>query len=250
MLAKVGDDGFGTELIAGLRGAGVNAEAVERVAGEATGVALIMVGADGENAISVASGANATADAAWIDRHESLIAAAKVCLFQLEIPQETVAHGIEVCRRHGVLTVLDTAPVPAEPLAGLFAADVVSPNAGEAELLTGVRPTGSDAASIQKVIDGLRERGAKRVVLKLGGQGAVAFENGRVEHVVAHHVEAIDTTAAGDAFTAALGVALMRGHSLFEATRYANGAGGAACTVMGAQPSMPSAATVQSLLDT
>ncbi|MFQ6048692.1 MAG: PfkB family carbohydrate kinase, partial [Phycisphaerae bacterium] len=91
-------------------------------------------------------------------------------------------------------------------------------------------------------------RGARRVVLKLAERGALVFDGDRFEHVPGHRIVPVDTTAAGDAFTAALGVGRARGQSLAEAARFANAAGAAACTKFGAQPSMPTPGEVEALL--
>ncbi len=129
----------------------------------------------------------------------------------------------------------------------LFASlDVLSPNESETEALTGrsIRTLSETYAAA----DLLREMGARQVVLKLGGRGALWLADGIEQHVPAFPIEPVDTTAAGDAFTAALTVSLASGREMPEALHYANAAGALACLTLGAQPSMPTAAAVQEFL--
>jgi ribokinase len=247
MIGRVGADAFGDELRKSLGDAGVDISHIQTTPNMSTGIALIIVEKSGQNAICVASGANRALAPADVDAHQRVLAGAKVCLMQLEIPIDTVVHTIQVCRRHGVETIVDTAPATANLPRALFGADIVTPNAGEAERLTG-EPIGAHAKEAKAVAAALIQAGCRRVVLKLGPDGAVAFDGSAFTQVDGHKVTAVDTTAAGDAFTAALAVARARGESLGEAIRYANAAGAIACTRFGAQPSMPTARELGELL--
>jgi ribokinase len=174
-----------------------------------------------------------------VERAADVIALADALLVQLEVPLEAVAAAIAIAKSRGVLTVLDPAPAPAGPLPPeLFAVDVLSPNQTEAEALTGIAVASpADAARAAAALHAL---GARLVAIKLGEQGALASDGqGHVTHLSAPQVEAIDTTAAGDAFTAALAVALVAGRPLAEATRMACAAGSLATTRRGAQDAMP-----------
>ncbi len=249
LIGRVGDDDFGERLLMSLRGNRVDVEQVVVTEGAPTGVALIVVDESGENAICVASGANFRVSPDDLDAAEETLRSARVCLLQLELPVETVLHAIKLCREFGVETVLDPAPAPADPPPGLFTADIVSPNAGEAEALTG-ETLATHAKEAKAVAAALAQRGARQIVLKLGAGGALVFDGSRFEQIRAHRIKPVDTTAAGDAFTGALAVGRARGQSLFEATRLANAAGALACSKFGAQPSMPTAAEVEKLLRT
>ncbi len=245
MIGRVGDDAFGARLGEGLRGEGIDTRFVTTTREEASGVAMIVVAASGENAICVASGANFMVAPTDVDAAEDMIASAEACVLQLELPVETVAHAIRLCRKYDVETILDPAPAVADPPDALFEADVVSPNESEAGILLAGE---ASSVSPRAIAETLHRRGAAHVVLKLGARGAAVFSDGRFEIVPGHEVEVVDTTAAGDAFTAALAVARARGHDWLDATRYANAAGALACTRFGAQPSMPTADAVRSLL--
>ena len=248
MLGRVGADAFGRDQLGHLQESGIDIRMVKVLEGSATGVALIVVDEHGENAICVASGANHDLSADDVEAVADEIAAAQVCLLQLELPVATVVRAIELCRRLKVTSILDTAPAPSSAARELFQADIISPNTSEAELLTGMEIDAGNDQSVRAVAERLMELGARQVVLKLGSAGAAIFNGQAFERIPGYRVEAIDTTAAGDAFTAALGVAIARGESLATATRFANGAGAAACLTLGAQPSMPSRETVERLI--
>jgi ribokinase len=247
LIGRVGDDDFGERLLMHLRINRVDIKRVVVTEGVATGVALIVVDESGENAICVASGANYKLTPHDLDAAEDAFRTARVCLLQLEVPVPTVLHAIQLCRRHATETILDPAPAMANPPRGLFDADIVSPNAGEAELLTG-ETLAAHAKEAKAVAAAFAQRGARQVVLKLGSHGALVFDGARFEQINGHRIQPVDTTAAGDAFTGALAVGRARGQTLFEAARLANAAGAAACSKFGAQPSMPGAADVERFL--
>lgn len=245
MIGRVGSDAFGERLLAGLRENGVDVAHVQTTPGAASGIAMIVVADDGENAITVASGANFQVTPADVDAAAEALRAARVCLLQLELPMPTVLHAIETCRRLGVEVVLDPAPAPAGPAPdALFQADIVTPNESEAAQLTGLTPDAEPGA----IIRALTGRGCRTVVLKRGAEGAHLYSPEADRPVPGFQVKPVDTTAAGDAFTAALAVARAQGRPLEEAVRFANAAGALACTRLGAQPSLPTAAEVKRLL--
>jgi ribokinase len=245
MVGRVGDDDFGQQLLAGLKDDGIDVSYVKQTEATASGIAVIQVADSGENAITVASGANYQLSPADIDAAESAIRNARVCVLQLEIPLETVVHTIRFCRKHGVETILDTAPAPSGGVPdGLFEAEIVSPNESEAASLTGLR----DAENPTVIAAELHRKGCKSVVLKLGQRGAYISEDGSATAQPGFSIQPVDTTAAGDAFTGALAVGRARGLALGEAVRYANAAGALACTIRGAQPSMPTHQQVEQLI--
>lgn len=246
MIGRVGDDLFGGQLIDALRQRGVRTDLVQPTAGSTSGLALIGVESSGQNAIIVIGGANQRLSPDDVREREAAIAAADALLVQLEVPLETVAAAMEIARRSGVRAVLDPAPATRLPNA-LFAVDLISPNQTEAEAFTGlVVRSPSDAA---RAAAALHQQGVRQVVIKLGEQGALASEaGGEAIHVPAPVVTVVDTTAAGDAFTAALAVALIEGQPLEKATRFACAAGSLATTREGAQEAMPTREEVERLI--
>ncbi len=246
----VGDDDYGRELMRSLREAGVNAAGV-KVSGRArTGVALIAVERGGQNQIVVATGANAELSPEDVAAAESVIASAQAVLLQLEVPMATVAAAVALARRHGVRCVLNPAPAPsAPPPRELRAVDVICPNEFEAAALTGVVADSLDGAREQ--VRHLLADGPSLAVVTLGVRGAMAGERGgEMWHTPAFPVEAVDATAAGDAFVAALTVALCEGRGAREAVAFAASAGALATTRPGAQPSLPSREEVECLMQT
>jgi len=245
MVGRVGDDDFGRRLREELRSSGVNDDHVLTTPDVASGIAMIVVEESGENAITVASGANFAVTPADVDAAEAVMRKAKICLLQLELPIETVLHTIDLCRRHEVETILDTAPAPTPPVPeGLFGANIITPNESEAAALTGL-PVDAEP---QSVADALRAKGCETVVLKLGQRGSHVFTSDGDFSAAGFKIEPVDTTAAGDAFTAALAFARAAGQTPADAARFANAAGALACTRLGAQPSMPTHTQVLELI--
>jgi ribokinase len=248
MIGRVGNDEFGASLKSGLTAEGINVEHVQTTDNASTGVAFIIVDAQGENSIVVASGANFRVTPDDIYTHERLFTEADIVLLQLELPCQTVRAAIELARRHRVRTVLDPAPAMKQFPDELCNVDVISPNVSEAEILTGKKAV---EERIDKLVaSDLIQRGAKNAVLKLGSRGSmVVCGDGHMYRVPPYKVEVVDTTAAGDAFTAALAVSLGCGKGLHEAAKVANAAGALACSKFGAQSAMPTAFQVKMLMD-
>lgn len=250
MIARVGDDAFGTSLCAGLLDAGINVDAVFRTPDTASGAALIVVDREGRNAICVAPGANAALSVEDVRAARALIAGADALLVQFETPLDAVVEALRVARDTGVRTFVDPAPAPTAPLSelppGLFHADMVTPNESEASALSGIDVC--DMESALAAGRALRAIGARTAVVKLGGRGCV-WVGPEGEYVVpAFPVQTVDSTAAGDAFSAALAVAIGRGDDVHKALRFASAAGALKCTKMGAQPGLPTDEQVRCFL--
>lgn len=247
LLGRVGDDDFGRAAISNLVAAGIAADALLTTPGVPSGVALIFVAQGGQNMIALSPGANARLSAADVDGAWSRLRTAGVLLLQLEVPIEANLRAVELAKRDGVRVVLNPAPAPGEPLptALLEGADVVVPNEAEARSLTGVDVSDLDGA--ERAARRLREMGPRAAIVTLGERGALVHDGEVATHVPALDVEAVDATAAGDAFCGALGVALARGDSLLEAARFATTAAAFAVTLPGAQASMPTLADVERL---
>jgi len=244
-LGRVGDDAFGERLRRNLADCGVDTESLATVPGAASGVALILVDAAGQNTIVVTPGANARLSPADVDAERRLVAEADAVLLQLEIPPETVARTLQLARHAGTLAVVDAGPPRGTPEEALFACDVLSPNQAEAATLLGLNPAHADPETMAAE---LLDRGPRAVVLKAAQRGAVVADHNGVRWAPPFRIDPVDTTAAGDAFTAALTVEIVKGATLDDAARVANAAGAFACTRLGAQPSMPTADDVAAIL--
>ena len=247
IIARVGDDVFGSQLLDSLRAYDVDCNDVMVTEDCPSGTATIIVDGIGENTIVVAGGANARLTPDDVFTRADLFAPADVVLLQLELPLPTVRAAKDLAARHRCKVVLDPAPAPASLGHELCEVDVLTPNMVEAEHITGHR-AGEDRAERNTALD-LLALGAEAVVLKLGARGSlVANNNGQLARLRAYKVDIVDTTAAGDAFTAALGVAIGRGEELVAAARFANAAGALACTRLGAQQAMPTLDEVSMLM--
>jgi ribokinase len=244
MVGQVGADGHGAWLKQHLADGGVDVSCVAADPASATGVAVILIDASGQNEIVLAPGANGTFTTDRLRAAEGLIGSAAFVLLQLEIPLETVEKVAEIARRGGALVILDPAPARDIPDELLAAADYVTPNETELAILTG--ETGPMA--LRDGAAALRARGARTVIVKAGAQGALLIGEAREYFWPAIAVDAVDTTAAGDAFNAAFAVALTAGQNEDAAGRFATAAAACSVTHAGAQTGMPTRDEVEFLL--
>ena len=224
MVGRVGADAQGAWLREGLWTERVDVEHVREDRVAPTGVAMIAVDARGENTIVVSPGANARVDARDVAAASDVVRGAEVVLVQHEVPAEAVAAAIDTA---GGTVVLN--PAPARGLAAPV--DVLVPNRGELETLAGDR---GDPVTLARSITA-----ARAVVVTLGEEGAIVVEGDRAERVRAPHVEAVDSTGAGDAFCGALAEAMAGGATVVEAARWAVRVAAVSVTRPGAQGGLP-----------
>jgi ribokinase len=242
LLARVGDDGHGRLLLDSLRSAGVDSVGV-LVGGAPTGVALITVDPSGDNSIVVSPGANGRLTPEDVRAAGSLFHASRVVSAQLEIPLETVV-AVAASLSPDSRFVLNPSPPRPLPAVLLAACDPLIVNEHEAKVILGDSAIGDDPEDWARV---LLAKGPRSVVVTLGAEGALVASKDGVSRVASVKVDAVDTTGAGDAFTAALAYRLGTGASLEEAAAYAARVGAAAVTKEGAQVSFPTAEEVDAL---
>ena len=264
-VGAVGDDAFGDEARAALAREHVDVSTLATIEGASTGVALILVGRDGENLISVASGANATLDPRAVEAAFERIGVrdGDVVLVCHESPTATVRETLRIGRRRGARMILNQAPAGGIDRTILHLADVINPNQGELLTLaaTDVRRSGRSAGSgpgaaadIARAARALLESSAagpgvgEAVIVTLGPAGALLVTAGVTVDVPSMAVRAADTTGAGDAFNGALAAGLVAGLPLEEATRRAVVAGALATTRVGAREGMPTATELETAL--
>ncbi|HVC89305.1 MAG TPA: ribokinase [Acidobacteriaceae bacterium] len=253
MIGKLGSDLFGERLRAQLQSAGVGMAGVETVEGS-SGIAAITVAATGENSIVVTQGANAAVSPLYVEQHRSLIRSAGLVLAQLEIPIESVERLAELCFQERVPLMLDPAPAQALPPSLLRRIRWLTPNETEADFYVGrvaddLGQGSVDARVLRETARSLLAQGPGGIILKLGPRGAYLAADGVEQLLHAMPVEAVDTTAAGDALNGAFAVGLMLGKSALESARFAVAAASVSVTRAGAQPSMPTFAEVSRMLD-
>jgi ribokinase len=237
MIAAVGSDLLGVETVKNFNSSGIGTSAVRVIPGVATGAALILVAADGENRIIVAKGANDLLTPADVDAATAQLAAADMVLLQFEVPLETVYHTIRLAKAHGVRCIVNPAPaLPADP-AALALADYLILNETEAEAIGGRGVQSPE--DVNACVDALLARGFPRVVLTLGSRGAVLACASKRVHVPAFPVATTDTTGAGDAFIGSLAVFLSEGRAEEEAITRANLYAALSTTRTGTQKSFP-----------
>lgn len=246
MVGCVGDDVFAPRLRHGLQSNRVDISHVSDIRGCSSGVAIIGVEDSGQNCITVVPGANAHLTPAHLKQAEDVFQGASVVLLQLEIPVDTVLAAMNIARQHGLLIIFDPAPAKNFLPPQILDVDVVCPNETEAQMLTGIAiHNEGDAARAARR---LCEMGAKNSVITLGDRGVLWCSQHQVEMIEAFDVNAVDSTAAGDAFAAALGLRMAEGAEFPEAVRFACAAGAVAASREGAQPAMPSRDDVEQLL--
>ena len=243
MIGRVGADEGGRILRQALEAAGVDTSHLATTPDVPNGVALIAVGADGDNSIVVSPGANGRLSVADVEAAGDLLDAAAVTLVQLEVPVDAVAAAARIA---GGIVVLNPAPAPSSPLPARLseAVDVIVPNQTELALLAGHH----GPVDVATAADLARRLPVPTAVVTLGALGALAVSQGSVTHVEAPEVTPVDATAAGDSFCGALADALVRGEAIVDAVHWAVRVGAATTLRGGAQPSLPTAVEVAALL--
>jgi ribokinase len=220
MIARIGDDLFGTATLQNFATYGIDTSHVLVTPGVSTGVAPIFVDSAGQNRILVIKGANDRLVPADIDAASDLLRRADVIVLQLEVPLETVYYTLRFARERGIRAILNPAPGQTIDLREAGNADYLIPNESEAEALTGM--TVSDLDGSRKSALTLIERGARRVILTLGENGALVAGPEGARHIRPFAVQPVDTSGAGDAFIGSFAYFLSSGHEETEAISRAN----------------------------
>lgn len=245
LVGRVGNDSFGPELINNLKQNGVDTSHVQIDPQAATGTAIIIVDAKGQNSIVLSPGGNGRVSPT--DLNTVSFADYKLLLLQLEIPVEPVLAAAQLAKENGLRVLLNPAPARALPAELISLPDFIVPNEGELSLLT--NQSVQDIASAERAAKTLLARGAQTVIVTLGANGALIVDNEITKHIPAFQVDVVDTTAAGDAFIGGFASALLENKPLEEAVRYGCACGALAATKFGAQPSMPTKEDAEEFLD-
>ncbi len=236
-VARLGKDVFASKSLENFKSVNINTRHIEQLDGVPSGIAIIAVDDNGQNIIIVVPGANGKLMPADVDKAESDIANAAIVVCQLEVPIETVEQAAKIANKNKVPFILDPAPARALSDELLELVDIIKPNETEAEILTGIKVT--DQASAGKAADALLAKGVKTVIITLGEKGLLLATKDSKEMIPNNKVKAVDSTAAGDAFTGSLAYGLAKGDSLKDAAVYANAVAAISVTRLGAQSSMP-----------
>ncbi len=239
MIGAVGSDSAGEELVRSLEQAGVDTSGIEVLEGESSGQAFITVDEGGNNSIIVAAGANGRVTKEMILRHEDIIQESDVVVMQMEIPADTVMYVKDMVSAAGKQVILDPAPARPDYEERLWKnVDYVKPNETELAVLTGC--TADTEEGIKKGAHILLDKGVKNVIVSLGSKGCMVVSREKEIFFPANKVKAVDTTAAGDSFTAAFALALAEGKTCEEAVWFGQRVASIVVTRKGAQTSIPS----------
>ncbi|MGN0944756.1 MULTISPECIES: ribokinase [Fusobacterium] len=241
MLGKIGNDSFGKDLVASMKNSGVNTEYIENSA-SSTGIAKIIVEANGQNRILVVSGANMDVDRAYIDRHIDVINNSDILVTQLEIPIDTVEYVLKKAKEAGKITILNPAPAAQLNDEIIKNSDIIIPNESELGIITGM--PANTLNEIEAAAQKLLNMGVKELIVTLGSQGSLHLnKKGSTLHS-AYKVNAVDTTAAGDSFIGGL-VKNIQDDNLDEAIEFATKVSAITVTRKGAQISIPTIEEVE-----
>lgn len=236
MIGKVAEDENGKTLLDNLHNEGIDTSCIA-TNGTSTGLAVIILDGEGKNRIVVYEGANAeikSDDAVKSIESTSL----DLLLVQFETNEEVVISSVNSAIKKGIATVIDCGPAKAFSLEKMQGATIVSPNESETKALTGIYPDSEENILMASKI--LMERSkAKFIVLKLGANGCSVWDGKSLTLLPAYKSNVIDTTAAGDCFTAAMALEYLNSGDILKACDTGNKAGSIAVSRMGAQASMP-----------
>ncbi len=239
MVGRVGKDAQGNSLISSLQTYGVSTDYVLTDTEAHSGVAVIAVEDSGQNNIIVVPGANGRVNTEDVERLSNVFDNTSALLLQFEIALSAVILAAKAAHNAGIRVILDPAPAQKDIPEALYKlVDIITPNEIEASQLVGFPVNNPETALEAAAV--LRQRGVKTAIVKLGALGVCCATSDESFFVPAFAVEAVDTTAAGDAFNGGLVAGLTEGHSLRQAVVWGAAAGAIATTLPGAMPSMPS----------
>ncbi|MFU2418745.1 ribokinase [Peptacetobacter sp. AB800] len=244
MIGAVGDDDAGQILLNNLKSVNVDTSGIEIVNDNVTGQAYIYVDDNGQNCITVISGANAVVDRDMIDRNMELIDDAEYVVMQLEVPIDTVKYVKDIAISKGKKVIIDPAPAIKNPDTNLWrGCYIIKPNELELATLTGKKL--NNIEEYKKAAIELQKTGADFVISTLGGDGAIAYDGENIKNFDCKKTTVVDTTAAGDTFTAGLVIGLNEGKSIEEAINFGQSAAAITVSRKGAQTSIPSRDEIQ-----
>lgn len=244
MIGAVGDDDAGQILLNNLKSVNVDTSGIEIVNDNVTGQAYIYVDDNGQNCITVISGANAVVNRDMIDRNMELIDDAEYVVMQLEVPIDTVKYVKDIAISKGKKVIIDSAPAIKNPDTNLWrGCYIIKPNELELATLTGKKL--NNIEEYKKAAIELQKTGADFVISTLGGDGAIAYDGENIKNFDCKKTTVVDTTAAGDTFTAGLVIGLNEGKSIEEAINFGQSAAAITVSRKGAQTSIPSRDEIQ-----
>lgn len=244
IIGVIGNDQYGSILLNNLKSVDVNTNSVIKLENVDTGCAFINVDKNGENSIVVISGANKRITKEMINKNIHKIEEADIIVMQLEISLEIVTYIAKLAKKMNKIVILDPAPaitnLPEDLLKNI---DIIKPNETEIEIISGIKTINND--NIISAAKKLIEKGVNNVIVTLGERGSVLVNKENIKFFDAIKVNVVDTTAAGDCFTAGLTKALIEGKDIDEAIKFGHIVSSIAVTKKGAQTSIPDQKEIQ-----
>ena len=245
-ISCVGEDAYTPQMLENFKTDGIDVSYVFVESELPSGHALIMIGGEGQNYISVAPGANYSLTPEKIERAEPVMQDAAIIIMQFEIPGETIRHVLDYAGKKQIPVLWNFAPARSFDLEYLSKISILVVNEVEAGILADM-PV-SSVGDAEKAAEVLREMGIGTVVITLGVKGAYLLADAEKAHIPAFRVDAVDATAAGDVYCGSFAVAYVEGKSLAESIQFASAASAICVTRMGAQPSAPTRAEIESFI--
>ena len=246
MIGRLGKDLFGNQFLEKFSNEGINTDFVIIDDVNGTGIGMPLIDATGDNSIVLIPQANMALSVSDVNNAFEPIASSDVLILQLEVPIDASQRAAEIAKENNTMVLLNPAPAREIPDSFLRLVDVLIPNEIETEILSGMKTTTNDQAI--EAARALTSKGISTVILTLGHRGALLLTDEIEKRVPGFAIEAVDTTAAGDAFCGALATSLAQGSTIEDAVWVANAAGALAVTKLGAEPSLPKKADLDQFL--
>ncbi|MFO7369709.1 MAG: PfkB family carbohydrate kinase [Bacteroidales bacterium] len=247
-LCRTGNDLFGEQVIDVLQQNNINTKNVIRDQKLASGISSVIVDSEGNSGITITQGANVNLSEKDLLHAQLAISPGDILLLQLDIPIETIRFAADLARSSRARVILN--PAPALPVSDelLKSISILTPNASQAEILTGINITDERSAELAGRI--LLERGLNRVIITLRSKGAMVIDNGGAEHVPGFEMSSVDTSVVSDVFNGSLVVALSEGKNFYESVLFANAAASLSASRPGALSSIPAREDILELVKT
>lgn len=242
----VGDDAYTPQMLENFRHDGLDMRFVFQESGIASGHALVMIGREGANYLSVAPGANYRLTPELIDCAMPVIEEAALIIMQYEIPAPTIQYVFEIAQKKNIPVLWNFAPARPFDLSYIAQTEILVVNETEAAFLSG--QTVETETEVEQAASQLIRMGAEMVIITLGKRGAFALSKKEKVFVPAYKVNAVDTTSAGDVFCGSFAVALIEGKTLTRSLQFASAASAICVTRIGAQPSAPTRKEIDEFL--
>lgn len=246
LVARIGNDQNGEELLQLYKRDGLNTDYIVRDKDAPTGLATIFVEGSGQNRIIVFAGANQKIDKAQIDG--ALEQMPDALYLQFEINYDAIIYSATEAHKRGIPVFIDAGAIkPSFPFEKLPPLEMFSPNETETLTICGIMPSDEDkcleaSRAISRLVN------AKYIVIKLGGRGAYIFDGEKGAIIPTFDAKVVDTTAAGDAFTAAMTLDYLKQGNIYDACKYGHAAGTITVSRKGASSSIPTKDEVESFL--